>query len=270
MRRRLRKLVCAACLLAAAPMARAQTPMPPRALDEALAFTDFMVAGRLDPATRAKVAAILQDEYVHNPAAAEVAAHVHQALATVQADPDGVSRGVMRERGWLHNAQVLAETHNPWLQQEIAALQSAPSVIGNEGGRLVTLAEIAAQFAANDAIAKLAGLPPFSPAAMTGYAADLRSRFAALPEAERQQLVEAAGRWAALKRMLADPRMRAGVLTDISAHVHGPADVPPMARAQEDVALRYRAETGREAALARRQTNAAVFYNGAINAFTAH
>ncbi len=121
MTRRLRKLVYAACLLAVASTARAHKPMPPQSLDEALAFTDFMVAGHLDPATRAKVASILQDEYLHNPQAATVAAHVHQTLASVQADHDEVSRGLFRERSWLHNAQVLAQTHNPWLQQEVTA-----------------------------------------------------------------------------------------------------------------------------------------------------
>lgn len=50
----------------------------------------------------------------------------------------------------------------PWLRAEIDLMKSAPNVYGDDRGRLVTSAEIAGQCAANDAIAKLAGLPAFT------------------------------------------------------------------------------------------------------------
>ena len=229
----LRAVACWA--LAFLTLAGAPAPEP---IEDSLVYDAFMIGAPLDSSEVAQLRPILEEHERRDPArAARDAVAVQRALAGIRSLPNSLASAVLREHAWREALGGLS-SQDPTVRAEVEVVMRSPDLVAADAHGVVTRSSVAAAFAADNAVLKLAGLPPYDGAQVADYATALRGRWSAMPAAERDALLHAADRWAALRRMLADGTMRAAVRRAALAHVHAQDDAPAVARAEEIVGLR--------------------------------
>jgi hypothetical protein len=132
--------------------------------------------------------------------------------------------------GWLLNA-----AHDKTTAEWVAiVIQYNPPIVTGDG-LTVSKLQLDAMFASNDWVARTANLPVSTTESRKAFVSDLRSKFAALPPAQREWYTQADLRWLALQtRILHYSDLRAKAINIVRSNVHSPGDVANEARSLEN------------------------------------
>ena len=135
--------------------------------------------------------------------------------------------------GWVELAP-----SNTLTTRWLATVKRHDVPIVSANGIVVTNRQIDALFVSDDWVAKAAGLPLSTPETRAAFVQSLPGKFAALSQAERQQVAIADLRWDALRGVIGFG-MQDKAVRIVHTNVHGPADVGKGARYLEDSALQF-------------------------------
>ena len=135
--------------------------------------------------------------------------------------------------GWLAAAR-----NSPLPARWVATVKRHNSPVAAADGIVVTNRQLDALFVSNDWVAQAANLPLSTPQSRAAFASELATRFASMPQVERQQLAVADLRWDALRGVL-NFGLKDKAVEIVHMNVRGPDDVPKGARHLEDAALQF-------------------------------
>jgi hypothetical protein len=223
--------------------------------NEILARTPFCVvtAGDVQDIL-AMDGAVLETPLTHS----EVDAGRARILSQFRSNPEGACKGLplahkaagivrhgsLTERtelgaelwaGWLLNA-----AHDKTTAEWVAiVIQHNPPIVTGDG-LTVSRLQLNAMFASNDWVAHTANLPVSTAESRKAVIRDLRSKFAALPPAQKEWYTQADLRWFALQtRILHYSDLRTKAVSIVRGNVHSAGDVANEARSLEDEGLKF-------------------------------
>jgi hypothetical protein len=139
---------------------------------------------------------------------------------------------------WSGRAQT--DPHTKWWVGLV--MQHNPAIV-QSGDLVVTHLQLIGLFADDDWVAQTAGLPLSTQASRAAYIRDLKTKFATMPQSQKEMLAHADQRWVQLQDPIMDHSdLRQIAVNQVHERVHGQQDVFGEARNLEDIGVRFNAE----------------------------